>query len=132
MNEAYLCPCLFVIYIPAGPRYIRWRGKNLHYSTFTEDNHCWHIAHREPTLDILMKTWSETVDDCLVVSPARQKREIDEGVGAGGRRMEGGGGWGEGGEGKKAPQTFVYGNIWYKDSKLDYGINAKIKLINVP
>ena len=31
-----------------------------------------------------------------------------------------------------AEQTFAYGNIWCKDSKLDYGINAKIKLINVP
>ena len=98
MNEAYLCPCLFVIYIPAGPRYIRWRGKNLHYSTFTEDNHCWHIAHREPGYSNENMVRNGRKLD-LVVSPARQRREIDEGVGAGGRRMEGGGG--EGGEGKK-------------------------------
>ena len=30
--------------------------------------------------------------DCLILSPARQRREIDEGVGAGGQRME----WGVG------------------------------------
>ena len=44
--------------------------------------------HREPTLDILTKKWSETVEnstryDCLVLGPARQRREIDEGVGGG-------------------------------------------------
>ena len=32
-----------------------------------------------------------------------------------------------------AKQTFMYSSIWYKDIKLDkYGINCKIKLINVP
>ena len=60
--------------------------------------------HREHAMDILTKKWSETVEnsmryDCLVLSPARQRRKIDKG--AGGQRMEGGwGGWGSG-EGKK-------------------------------
>ena len=48
------------------------------------------FEHREPTLDILTKKWSETTKnsmryDCLVLSPARQRRKIDEGVGGGGR-----------------------------------------------
>ena len=58
--------------------------------------------HREPAMDILSKKWSETVEnsmryDYLVLNPARQRREIDKGAGAGagGRRMERG--W----EGKK-------------------------------
>ena len=38
--------------------------------------------HRESTLDILTKKWSETVEnsmryDCLILSPACQRHEID-------------------------------------------------------
>ena len=33
---------------------------------------------------------------------------------------------------KSAEQTFVCGSIWYKDSKSDFGINVKEKLLNVP
>ena len=33
---------------------------------------------------------------------------------------------------KSAEQTFVSGSIWCKDSKSDFGINVKEKLLNVP
>ena len=58
------------------------------------------VSTGEPTLNILTKKWSETVEnsmryDCIVLSPARQRREINEGVGASGWRE-----WGVGGGGR--------------------------------
>ena len=51
-----------------------------------------HFMYREPTMDILTKKWSETVEnstryDCIVLSPTRVGAKLTRGVGAGGRRM---------------------------------------------
>ena len=62
--------------------------------------------HRESTLDILPKEWSETAKnsrryDCLVSSPAREGAKFTGGVGAGGRKRDGEWGREEIGEVKK-------------------------------